>query len=221
MVRRRGGARAPTAALNPIRSPKSPLGIIYAIMWLVLAIAILVIFIWAAIKVPIVEVNPVLNPIPDNAWKIMKYPGFILGVSALPSPPTYENFIMYLLVFIILFVAISDLLTAFSTFSTGVNWIIGFAFASLIGVVGASGAAIRYLAGTARIGALGIGLIILGSILAAVTLNIGLGGWARRWRLNRQVEVESMKTARGVGRVTSAIQGLKEVVNAFTQSERI
>ncbi|MEK6855692.1 MAG: hypothetical protein AABX66_00890, partial [Nanoarchaeota archaeon] len=68
--------------------------------------------------------------------------------------------------------------------------------------------------------ALGIVLMIVGGIAAAVTLNLGIGGAARRWRMNRQAEIEGMKSEKGSSKVKNAISGLKEVESAFSKGEK-
>src|SRR3989338_2020950 len=72
---------------------------------------------------------------------------------------------------------------------------------------------------TAGLGALGIALIIFGALASAVTLNLGIGGWIRRWRMERQMEIEAIKSEAGTERVTSAIKGLKQVQRSFSGGE--
>jgi len=74
---------------------------------------------------------------------------------------------------------------------------------------------------TAGLGALGLLLIVFGSLAAAVTLNMGIGGVARRWRLERQSELEGMKAKSGSARVSAAISALKETQQAYGEDERL
>ncbi|MBM3247346.1 hypothetical protein FJZ17_02285 [Candidatus Pacearchaeota archaeon] len=194
---------------------KSGFGLVKGLIFAVIAIVILIFVFSIADNLPKVAVDKVQTTIDIDAW-YWKAPGFLLGIT---GSTTLEAFIIQLMVFLIIFVAISDILSMFSTFSSNVSWIIGFALAAIAGVSGIVNTIVGILGITAGIGALGISVIIIGSLVAAVTLNLGLGGWARKWRMQRQLEVDAIKSTKGANSAASAIAGLKEVNRAFKAGE--
>jgi len=138
--------------------------------------------------------------------------GVVLGSS---SPLTVEQFILHLAVFFILFFAFGEILALFSIFSTSTAWVISFFLSMIAGVSRVIPLIAALMAGTAGLGAIGISIIILTAIFSAVTLHIGIGAGLRRWRLNRQVEIEGLKAEKGTAGVTAAIKGLKDIKDAL------
>jgi hypothetical protein len=129
--------------------------------------------------------------------------------------------IIRLAVFAILFFAFSDILTMFSTFQDATAYAVGFGLALIASVAKIVEGISHLFAAAAGLGAIGIVVIIIWSLFAAVTLHLGIGGSLRKWRLQRQAEIEGMKATQGTARVTSAIRGLKEVEGAFTEEEKV
>ena len=152
-------------------------------------------------------------------------PGFLMSLISVifgvgGDSPTWEVLILHIAIFAILFFAFSDIINAFSSFSESTSWMIGLGLAIVAGVT----KIITYIASafalTSGIGAIGIILIVLGTIIAAVVLNLGIGGPFRRWRMKRQIEIEEHKSQKGASRVTSAIEGLKDVEKSFAEDEK-
>lgn len=158
------------------------------------------------------------TPISAPAWLNSIIRTVLIGDVA---PLTLESIVLFLAIFVIIFFAISDILEAFSTFSPAVAWSIGFGIALIAGVTKVVATVGGLFGLAAGIGAFGILLIILGALGAAVTLNLGIGGPVRKWRLMRQAEIEGMKAEKGAGRVKSAIGALKEVEGAFGKGEKV
>ncbi|MEJ2267626.1 MAG: hypothetical protein P8X70_00945 [Nanoarchaeota archaeon] len=73
---------------------------------------------------------------------------------------------------------------------------------------------------TAGIGAIGIGIIIICAVFAAVTLNIGIGKPLREWRQARQIEIQQFKTRKGFDQVSSFITGAKQVSESAAKGQK-
>ncbi len=123
---------------------------------------------------------------------------------------TWEELILKLVIFFILFFALSDIISMFSTFSEATSWVIGFGLAVVAGVTKFIPWIVNIMGFTAGLGAVGIALIVGGAIFAAVTLNLGITPLFK-WRMTRQNEIEAMKSEKGTSKVTSAIKGLKKI----------
>lgn len=133
---------------------------------------------------------------------------------------SWENLILYLAIFMILFFALSDIVSLFSSFNETTSWVIGFGLAAIAGVTRVIDYIANVFALTAGIGAIGIGIIILCSVFAAVTLNIGIGKPLRIWRQTRQREIEQFKSKKGFDQVASFISGAKQGTKAAGQGEK-
>ena len=135
----------------------------------------------------------------------------ILGEKATMS---WENLILYLAIFMILFFAISDIVALFSTFQETTSWVIGGGLAVIAGVTNV----VEYIAGifavTAGVGAVGIAIIIGTAIFAAVVLNFGIRGPLQKWQKSRQREIDAFKAEKGFDKVTSFIKGAKSGAEA-------
>jgi len=184
------------------------------ILFVILAGIILWATIYFAQKVPDFGIaKPAATINVDLRW-YTQVPAFMLGIRGTVD---ISALIISLMIFLIMFVAISDILQMFSTFSEGVSWIIGFAIAGIAGVGGAVTVVSQIFGVAAGISAAGIALIIFGSLAAAVTLNLGIGGRMRQWRSERQAEVEGMKSEKGASKVANAIKGLKKVEESLAE----
>ena len=163
---------------------------------------------------PLINIGSAATSTPINAptW-MASFLDVVLGISS--GTATWEGLIIRLAIFIIIVFAMADLIEMFSSFTTTTSWIIALGLGMIAGVSKAIAFIAGLMAVTAQIGAIGIMIIILSAIIAAVTLNLGLGGVARKWRLQRQVEMAQTKSSMGAGEVTGAIKGLKEVNTAF------
>ncbi len=173
--------------------------------------------IWGAVQFVNSDFIPKVGT--DKTNKIVDMPNWLqdmfsvlLGIS---ENPTWEGLVLYIAIFLILSFTFSEIVSLFSTFSETTSWVIGFGLAIIAGVT----KIIPYLAGffglTAGVGAVGIIIIILASIFAAVVFNIGLGKTLRKWRWDRQAEIDAVKTSQGAKKASDAIRGLKEVSDSF------
>lgn len=189
-------------------------------LWVVGSILLAILIIWFGIylskKVPVVGDQQVDRLIDfSKAWGPLKYIPNIIGIG--DTNVKLGAFVIYLAVFLIIFVSFSDILVGFSSFNTAISWIIGFCIAEIAAFSGGVSVLARLFGATGTIGAIGVAIIILASIFAAVVLNIGVGGKLREWRMKRQVEIEAHKSYVGSSRVVGAIRGLKEIDREFAE----
>ncbi len=122
-------------------------------------------------------------------------------------------------IFAILFFALSDIVSLFSTFSEVTSWVIGFGLALIAGVTKIVGSIAGIFAIVGLMGAIGISIIIIAAIGAAVILNLSIGGPLKRWQERRQSEIESFKTAKGFDKVADFIGGAKKGAEAAGAGE--
>lgn len=98
----------------------------------------------------------------------------ILGENAVNS---VEAFIIAIAVFIIVFIALWDIIGAFSSFKENTAMLIAFGLALIAGVTRVIEAIVNWFGITAALGAFGIGVIIIWGVIVAVVMNI-IVGWA-------------------------------------------
>jgi len=173
--------------------------------------------VWLANNVPStiksVGATATQTPISGPSW-IMTTMKTLLGNGVTVS---WENLILYLAIFMILFFAFADIVALFSTFNETTSWVIGFGLAIIAGVT----KMISYIAGifaiTAGIGAIGIAIIICTAVFAAVVLNLGIRGPLQRWQNARQIEINKFKAETGFGQVSSFIRGAREGARAASE----
>jgi len=137
---------------------------------------------------------------------------FILG---LPEPITSQGLGLYFATFIIILFTFAEIILTLSFFSETTSWIIAGALGVISGVTGITPLIAGLFIGVTALGALGVGIILITAFLAATTLHMGMGRGLRRWRMERQIEIESLKSGAGAASVSSAISGLKKVDRAF------
>lgn len=203
-----------------INKKSTPYKAILAIGFTLLAIAI----IWGVVKLvnmdifPKVATSATSQPVNVPSWiaTILKT---VFGLTQ--DVLTIEGIVIGIAIFIIFFFAFSDIIEMFSTFSSTTSWVIGFGLAIICGVSGINKLMLNIVGITAGVGAIGVILIIIGTVASAVSLNLGLGGFVRRWRLTRQAEIEGFKTEAGTKRVTNAITALKETQKAYGGDETL
>ena len=135
----------------------------------------------------------------------------VLGSQSIIS---WENLILSLAIFMILFFAMSDIVALFSTFTETTSWVIGGGLAVIAGVTNI----VEYIAGvfaiTAGIGAVGISIIIITAVFAAVVLNLGIRGPLKSWQNARQIEIDRFKAEKGFSKVSDFIRGAKSGAEA-------
>jgi hypothetical protein len=122
---------------------------------------------------------------------------------------TYEMLIIRIVIFLIMMFALADILQVFTSFQAGTSWVIGFGLGVIAGVTGTNAAIANIFGFSAGVGAIGIMIIVLGGIAAAIVLNLGIGGKLREWRVARQIDIERNKSRQGWASVGDAVQGLK------------
>ncbi len=132
----------------------------------------------------------------------------------------WESLILYLAIFAILFFALSDIVSLFSTFSETTSWVIGFGLAIIAGVTGAVRGIAGIFAVTAVFGAVGIAIMIIAAIGAAVILNTFIGGPLKRWQSARQTQIDQFKAARGFAKVGSFVEGAKQITDKAGKGEK-
>jgi len=191
---------------------------IKASFWAVVLVIIAVIILWGSVflakTVPKIGTTFTSTQLPSGLSSVAQ---IILGMPL--DATTLESLILFLAIFVILWVAISDILSTFSTFKATISWIIGFALAVVAGMTHTIAGIAQIMGLTAGIGAIGTALIVLGTFISAVTLNLGIGSYVRRWRMERQAEIEAFKTETGTAKVSEAIKGLKKVQQSFAKDE--
>ena len=125
----------------------------------------------------------------------------IAAIIGTKVPITIQGIVIFLSLMMILVFAIQDILELFSTFTSSTCWAIAIGLGLIANVTGVTYNLADVMGVTAAVGGLGIALIVLGSVAAAVTLNLGIGGLAKQWRQNRQLEVDQFKARRGTNRI--------------------
>jgi len=157
---------------------------------------------------------------------IITLPGFLVGLANIllgldaSGSVLVSALVVHIAVFAILFFALSDIIHGFSAFSEMVSYIIGFGLALILGATGAVGLIGGIFGVTAGIGALGIAIIVLASVFAAVVLHLGVGKSLQKWRLNRQMQIEVHKAMKGSSKAADAIRGLKEIQKSMKEGEK-
>lgn len=190
----------------------------------IVAIVVIMLIIWGAVELAnnlpeaIKDIGATATDTPINA------PAFldtiitvILGEKANVS---WELLILYLAIFAILFFALSDIVSLFSQFTEATSWVIGFGLALIAGVTKIVESIAGVFAITAGIGAVGISIIIIAAVVAAVVLNLGIGGPLKRWQQARQSEIDKFKAARGFGKVSSFVEGAKQITETAGKGEK-
>lgn len=118
--------------------------------------------------------NSVLGP-------IMKY---VFGITG--AMPGNEMAVMFA-VWVIFFVAASDIISIFTMFNTAIAWFIGFALAIIMANTTATYAIAKSMFGlAATMGAIGIALILIGGFLAAMLFHFG-SNWAASWLMRARM----------------------------------
>jgi hypothetical protein len=172
------------------------------------------------------------NTISGNADLIpssLSNPGFLdqpisIGVSNwtgwLNVGDTWRDLIVFAIVFIIILVAIADMMILISIFSNWVAWII----AAGIAIIGALTGWIRQLDTVLLTAAAGLGsLAIFVEIVIVIVIFIGLSlgsSVIARWAAKRKAQKEHIKAIRGAGEASAAIEGLRNIQKEFDKSKR-
>ncbi len=190
----------------------------------ILAFVAILLIIWGASELvnnlpdAIKSVGSAATSTPINAPSFLN--GIITVVLGEGATISWENLILYIAIFMILFFALADIVSLFSTFNETTSWVIGFGLAIIAGVT----KMVNWIAGvfavTAGIGAIGIGIIVCAAVFAAVVLNLGIGGPLKKWRRARQKEINKFKAESGFDQVASFIKGSKTGTQAAQEGQR-
>ena len=137
------------------------------------------------------------------------FPGDLLDtVFGLGQISTAQTFFIYLAIFLIIFVASSDILQTFTTFSPMVSWVIGFALAIIVAVSGATASLALFVFGAvAAFGAIAIAIVIGSGFFVALVVHLGLSGLSE-WIQKRNI---MMRAAKGEATAEAGLRTLKGV----------
>jgi len=150
------------------------------------------------------------NQITVAPW-VASYLFPLLGISSANTTIAYGTLVLHLAVFLLIFIALAEIVMMFSSFSEGASYLIALGLAIIGGVTGIYQIIVASLGLTAAIGGVGVAIILIGAILAAISLNWGVTGWVRKWRLRRQAEISSFKTMKTAKSVGNAIKALSQI----------
>jgi len=202
------------------KSMGTPFKVLMGILALVIVVGIIAVGTWS------------VNHLPEQLKTIgatrtsttIQAPSFLDGMLTIvlgaEATISWENLILHIAIFMILFFALADIVSLFSTFNETTAWIIGFGLAIIAGVTNIIELVAGIFAITAGIGAIGIGIIIATAVFSAVILNLSIGGPLKKWRRARQKEINEFKAESGFGKVTSFIKGAKEGAEAAQAGEK-
>jgi len=199
-------------------NPKKTLSTGFKVLLGVLAIVVVSLIIWGGVEL-VNHLPSTLKSIGSSASATsINAPAFIESIATIglgnEAMTSWENLVLYLAIFMILFFAMSDIILLFSTFTDTTAWVIGFSLAVIAGVT----KMISWIAGvfaiTAGIGAVGISIIIVTAVFAAVVLNLGIRGPLQGWQKARQMEIDSFKAKKGFGQVADFITGARKSTEA-------
>lgn len=184
--------------------------ILLAIIGLLIAIGI----IWGAVYLSQTEwaknVGQPLSktPVLYSNW-IGKTVSTILGI--IPTNLYVETIILHLAMFIIIMFTFAEVIAMFTSFSETTSWVIGLCFAVIAAITGVYTWLATVMGFLVGVSALGVAILLLGGIAAAVTLNLGVGGAVRRWRFERQQEINMYKSHEGRGSLVEGAKAMKQL----------
>ncbi|MBI5148462.1 hypothetical protein HZA33_02165 [Candidatus Pacearchaeota archaeon] len=119
--------------------------------------------------------------------------------------------IVIMAVWLIIFVAVSDMVSLFATFSSTVSWLIGFGLAVIAANTGfISGLALWAFGAAAALGAIATLVVIVSALLVAVIVHLGLGRF-KPWLERRGVVAA---TAKGAAEAFAGIRVARGVAKA-------
>lgn len=141
-------------------------------------------------------------PVPAGIWgeksilgPIMK---FVFGITG--DMDGNEMAIMFA-VWLIFFLAASDIIRVFTMFNAGIAWFIGFALAVILANTTANYQIAKAMFGlAATMGTIGIALILIGAFLAAMLFHFGVSwgaGWLIRARIAAKANVSGEEIVQG------------------------
>jgi len=121
---------------------------------------------------------------------------------------TFQQFLIFLAIFAIIFVASSDILSTFTTFSPLTSWVIGFALAIIVAASGGLATATIAIFGlVAAFGALAIAAIIVSGFFVAFAVHWGISGLGE-WIQKRNI---MMKAGKGEALTVAGVKAMKDI----------
>jgi hypothetical protein len=199
------------------------------VLWVAIAIAILVLTMLIARWTNTHFGTAGTAPLASTAYTNLAIPGnttwgqltrMILSLGATnTNDVSLAAFVMHLAIFVMVLFACAEMIETLSTFSQATSWVIGLGLAIIAGVGGVYSMLAKLMGLTATLGALAVTITVIGAFVAAITFNIGLGKTLRRWRWDRQAEIEQLKATQGGTSVRSAIMELKGIQKYLSQGE--
>jgi hypothetical protein len=124
----------------------------------------------------------------------------IFGTAKIQS---FQQFLIFLAVFLIIFVASADIISSFSGLSSSTSWIIGFALALIVSTSGGLAAFSMAIFGlVAGFGAVAIAIVIGSAFFVAIITHLGFSSLAE-WIHKRNLMIKAGKGS------AEAVEGLK------------
>ncbi|MBI5148463.1 hypothetical protein HZA33_02170 [Candidatus Pacearchaeota archaeon] len=134
---------------------------------------------------------------------------YVFGIA--PGTAGNEMAILFA-VWLIFFVAASDIISLFTMFATFISWLIGFGLAIILANTGANLQIAKSMFGlAATMGTIGIAIILIGGFIAAMLFHFGVT-WALHWLIRariakkaatgHQLIIEGAKSFKDVGKIT-------------------
>jgi len=199
-------------AAQAAQTVRRGIGRFFTLGIIAVGIAIAVGIIWGGVA--IVNNLPGTEGNPGNPANL---PGFLEGLFGVilgtGTNVTWEELSIHLAVFMILFIAITDMVLGFSSFGEMTAWVIGFGLALVAGATKMIGVIAGIFGVAAGFGALGVGIIVVAAILAAVVLNLGVGGPLKKWRTGRQIDIDTFNAERGFAKISSFMAGAADAAD--------
>lgn len=119
--------------------------------------------------------------------------------------------IIYIMIWLILFVAFSDIVSLFSPFTEWVGWVIGLALAIIAAQLRWIYSMAAWMASaTAAFGAIGVFISIIVSIVAATLLGFGTAS-LRKWAVQRKLAIQQVKGLSGRAKAVEGLKAMKDI----------
>lgn len=144
-------------------------------------------------------------------WDVEETYTYYGGVETGSGITKFGAIIVYLMIWLIMFLAFSDIVRMFGAFSEWVGWIIGAALAIAAAQLKlvytfASGSA----QAVAYFGIASVWASIIFTFVAFIAVSIGFGAM-RKWAVKRQVAIHQARSIKGTGKAVEGLKALKEL----------
>jgi hypothetical protein len=146
-----------------------------------------------------------------DALKRIKIGGALELLFGLRPDQPIEVAIIWLILFIMLFFAFSDIFSIFTAFSRTTAYILGFGLALITAMTRLIFLAAVWLFGiTGGLGALGVAIILITALVAAVGVHLASTKLVR-WATRRQIAIEAIKAAKSPAKAWKKLQEFEEL----------